>query len=57
MTAPKTPPLILELFARLPRPGEEFPQAERLLWLRAAEAIFALIYKDVGRVTFNEPPA
>jgi hypothetical protein len=40
------PPLVQELFARLPKPGEEFPHTERLLWLRAAEAILALIYKD-----------
>jgi hypothetical protein len=55
MTRRMLPPLVTELFARLPKPGEEFPQAERLLWLRAAEAIFAMIYKPASPSNPDEP--
>jgi hypothetical protein len=42
------PPIVRELFALLPEPGIEWPLVERLRWLRAAEAVFKLIYKDDG---------
>lgn len=40
------PPIVRELFALLPAPGEEFPLVDRLRWMRAAEAIFKMIYRD-----------
>lgn len=42
------PPIIKELFALLPEPGAEWPLVDRLRWLRAAEAVFKLVYKDDG---------
>lgn len=46
MSAPEyIPPIIVELFKLLPPPGSEFDLVERMRWLRAAEAIFGLLYK------------
>lgn len=39
-------PLVLGLLESLPEPGAVWPVAERQKWLRAAESIFALLYKD-----------
>jgi len=40
------PPIVRELFALLPPLGDEFPMVERIRWLRTADAILRLLYKD-----------
>lgn len=43
---PSTDPLILALFAKLPRPGTVWPVRERKLWLNAAEGVLKLLYAE-----------
>lgn len=46
MTFDKMPDVMYALFQMLPPPGKEWPVAERLLWLRAFEAVCRLVFKD-----------
>lgn len=45
-TNPKLHPFIQGLLESLPAPGTDWPDSKRKTWLRAAEDIFALLYKD-----------
>lgn len=42
----ETDPLIKGLFQRLPKTGVEWSPAERVIWLKAVNAAFDLIYRQ-----------
>lgn len=43
---PKLHPFIQGLLDALPESGTDWPDAKRKIWLRTAEDIFCLLYKD-----------
>jgi hypothetical protein len=49
-------PLVVELFRALPPSAAEFTAERRAAWLRAAAAIFILLYGAVGNldITWSE---
>ena len=42
-------PIIVGLLNRLPKPGAEWPEAERTVWLDLLKGSFRLIYKDSSK--------
>lgn len=41
---PRHDPMVAALFDRLPPPGADWPQPERIKWLTAAGHVFDLVY-------------
>lgn len=41
---PEFDPMVAALFDRLPPPGADWPQPERIKWLTAAGHVFDLVY-------------
>lgn len=45
---PHIPAAFHHLFALLPKPGEQFPSKDRVVFLRAVAAVAELIYGEAG---------
>jgi hypothetical protein len=53
MTIESAPPIVRELIKLLPPADAAFPPMDRMRWLKAAEAIFNLVYREDVPVIFQ----
>lgn len=54
---PPLDPIIRGLIGRLPPPGSEWAEKERVLWLQILENSFRLVYRDSGEGASPDPSA